>query len=76
MKKRINSVTLNPQYIKDDQGNKIFVVIPFKNFETMIEELQELDNVLIFDESKLSNEALMSIQEDLKKIESKRKKLK
>jgi PHD/YefM family antitoxin component YafN of YafNO toxin-antitoxin module len=36
-------LTVHPQYIKDAKGNKSLVILPAKEFDTLMEELQEND---------------------------------
>jgi PHD/YefM family antitoxin component YafN of YafNO toxin-antitoxin module len=45
-------LTLNPQYIKDANGNKSLVILSAKEFEAMMEELEELEDVRLYDEAK------------------------
>jgi len=43
---------LHPQYIKDTNGEKSLVVLPAIEFETLIEELEELQDIKLYDEAK------------------------
>lgn len=43
---------LHPQYIKDANGEKSLVVLSAKEFETIIEELEDLEDVKLYDEAK------------------------
>lgn len=45
-------VTLKPQYITDITGKKISVVLPMKDFEAIMEELEELEDIKLYDEAK------------------------
>lgn len=45
-------LTLNPQYIKDADGNKSLVVLPLKEFDDILEELEELEDIKLYDEAK------------------------
>ena len=36
-------LTLHPQYITDNAGNKLSAILPINEFSTLIEELEELD---------------------------------
>lgn len=45
-------LTLNPQYIKDTEGNESLVILPSKEFETLIKELEELEDIKLYDEAK------------------------
>lgn len=43
---------LHPQYIKDANGEKSLVILPAKEFETLMEELEDLEDVKLYDEAK------------------------
>jgi len=43
---------LHPQYIKDANGEKSLVVLPAIEFETLMEELEELQDIKLYDEAK------------------------
>lgn len=67
-------LTVHPQYITDNTGRKISVVLPMKEFKTIMEELDELEDIRLYDDAKSSNEPSISIDEAFKMIEAKRKK--
>jgi PHD/YefM family antitoxin component YafN of YafNO toxin-antitoxin module len=66
-------LTLHPNYITDKTGKKISVVIPIKDFEAIMDELEELNDIKLYDESKKSNEPSIPIDDAFKMIEAKRK---
>ncbi len=45
-------LTVNPQYIKDADGNKSLVVLPVKEFENIMEELEDLEDIRLYDKAK------------------------
>ena len=45
-------LTLHPQYIKDSNGNKSMVILPAQEFDTIMEELEELEDIKLYDEAK------------------------
>ena len=45
-------ISIHPQYIKDINGQKSLVILPAKEFDTMIEELEELEDIKLYDEAK------------------------
>ena len=47
---------IHPQYITDKDGKKVSVVIPLAEYEQILEELDELDDIRLFDESKANSE--------------------
>lgn len=66
-------LTIKPQYITDQKGKKISVVLPIKDFKAIMEELEELEDIKLYDEAKKSNEPSIPIDEAFKMIEAKRK---
>ncbi len=66
-------LTIKPQYITDNTGKKISVVLPLNDFKAIIEELEELEDIKLYDEAKKSDEPSISIDEAFKMIENKRK---
>ncbi len=44
-------LTLHPQYIKDTAGKKL-VVLPQTEFDTLIEELEDIEDVKLYDDAK------------------------
>ncbi len=66
-------LSVKPQYITDNAGKKISVVLPMKDFKTIMEELEELEDIRLYDEAKSSNEPSIPIDEAFKIIEANRK---
>jgi PHD/YefM family antitoxin component YafN of YafNO toxin-antitoxin module len=66
-------LTLNPQYITDNSGKKISVVLPLEEFKTIMQELEELEDIKLYDEAKAADEPSVPIDEAFKLIEAKRK---
>jgi hypothetical protein len=65
-------LTVHPKYITDSTGKKISVVIPIKDFKAIMEELEELEDIKLYDEAKKSNEPSIPINDAFKMIEAKR----
>lgn len=66
-------LTINPQYITDNTGKKISVVLSLKDFNAIMEELEELEDIKLYDEAKKANEPSIPIDDAFKMIEAKRK---
>ena len=47
---------MHPQYVTDKKGKKVSVILPIKEFKTMIDELEELEDIRMYDEAKKSKE--------------------
>lgn len=61
---------VNPQFITDTTGNRISVVLPMREFETIMEELEELEDIRLYDAAKAdSNEPSVPINEAFEMIE-------
>lgn len=43
---------IHPQFITDNNGNKISAVIPINEFNTIMEELEDLEDIKLYDEAK------------------------
>ena len=43
---------IHPQFITDNNGNKIYAVIPINEFNTIMEELEDLEDIKLYDEAK------------------------
>ena len=65
-------VTVHPQYITDTQGKKLSVVLPLDEFKTIMEELEELEDIRLYDEAKSANEPSIPIDEAFAIIEAER----
>lgn len=69
-------LTIHPQYIKDSAGKNL-VVLPQKEFEIILEELEELEDIRLYDEAKKKDTGeRIPMKEAFKMIETKRKKKK
>jgi len=44
--------TIYPQFINDIHGQRAMVVLPVKDFDMIMEELEELDDIRLYDEAK------------------------
>ena len=66
-------LAIHPQFIKDANGNKSFVILPAKDFESLMEELDDREDVRLYDEAiKNDTGERISMEEAFKMIEAKR----
>lgn len=63
--------TIHPQFITDTAGKKL-VILQQKEFNSIIQELEELEDIKLYDLGKKDNESF-PIDEAFKIIENKRK---
>jgi PHD/YefM family antitoxin component YafN of YafNO toxin-antitoxin module len=64
--------TIQPQFITDNKGKKISVILPLKDFNAIMQELEELEDIKAYDKAKKSKEDSVPIDLAFKMIESKR----
>ncbi|MEO7311331.1 MAG: hypothetical protein ABIX01_13095 [Chitinophagaceae bacterium] len=63
-----------PQYITDNKGNKLSVVLPMNDFKKIMDELEELEDIRLYDEAMARKEPSMPIDKAFKMLDAKRKK--
>ncbi len=68
-------LNIHPQYITDTAGRKL-VILPMKEFKNIMEELEDLEDVKLYDRAKASKEPSIPIDDAFKIIEAKRKRKK
>jgi hypothetical protein len=67
-------LTIHPQYIKDTKGKNSLVVLPAKEFDIILEELEEMDDIRLYDEAKKNDTGeRIPMEQAFKMIEAKRK---
>ncbi len=65
--------TIIPQYITDSEGQKLSVILHIQDFNFIMDELEELEDIKLYDEARKSDEPSVKIDEAFKMIEAKRK---
>ena len=65
-------ITISPQYIKDTAGKKL-VVLPAKQFYSIMEELEDLEDIKRYDTAKKRKQSFVDADTAFKQIEAKRK---
>jgi PHD/YefM family antitoxin component YafN of YafNO toxin-antitoxin module len=43
---------MKTQFVTDDHGKKLAVILPIEDYEKMVEELEDLEDVRLYDEAK------------------------
>jgi hypothetical protein len=66
-------LTVHPEYLTDNEGNKVSVVLPINEFKKLMDEIEELENIRLYDESKVANEPSVPLDEAFNMIEANRK---
>jgi PHD/YefM family antitoxin component YafN of YafNO toxin-antitoxin module len=64
---------MKTQFITDDHGKKVAVILPVKDYEKMMEELDELECIKAYDKAKARKQEFIPAADVFKAIEQKRK---
>ena len=56
----------NQQIIRDSKGNKIGVFLPIEEYEKILDQLEELEDIKAYDEYKASEEESIPLREAIK----------
>jgi hypothetical protein len=57
---------MKTQFITNSEGNKIAVILPIGKYAKMIEDLEELDDIRLYDEAKKDKSASIPFDKYLK----------
>lgn len=64
----------NPQFITNKKGKKLPVVLSMKDYERILADLEELEDIRLYDEAKKTKDISVSADKAFKQVESRRKK--
>jgi hypothetical protein len=66
-------MTLHPQFVTDSNGKAVSVILPMKEFQSILEELEELEDIKLYDKAKKNDDGVrIPMDEAFRKIEAKR----
>ncbi|RPD41680.1 hypothetical protein EG028_09640 [Chitinophaga barathri] len=63
---------MKAQFITDSSGKKVAVVLPVKAFEKVMEDLEELDDIRLFDRAKRSAAKGVPMKDAFSQVEARR----
>lgn len=63
---------METQYITDKKGKKIAVILSIKDYQKMLDELETVEDVKLYDKAKKNREESMVAEEAFKAIETNR----
>jgi PHD/YefM family antitoxin component YafN of YafNO toxin-antitoxin module len=66
-------IIFKEQYIVDEKGNRVGVLLDIKDFQKLMEELEELEAIRAYDAAKASGDEVIPFEQAIAEIESKRK---
>jgi hypothetical protein len=63
---------MKTQFLTDEKGKKISIVIPLAEYRRMLEDLEELEDIRLFDEVKAKSEKSIPLDDYLKRRQEKK----
>jgi PHD/YefM family antitoxin component YafN of YafNO toxin-antitoxin module len=64
---------MKTQFVTDDHGKKVAVILSIKDYEKIMDDLDELDCIKAYDQSKSRKQEFVPASDVFKAIEQKRK---
>jgi len=66
-------ISVHPQYIKDNNGKKTFVILPTKEFDILLQNMEELEDIHLYDQAREEDDGQrIPMEEAFRLIEAKR----
>jgi hypothetical protein len=65
-------ITLNPQFIKDANGNNTLVVLTSEEYGKILEELEEVEDIKLYDNAKKGKQEFIEANQAFEEIEKNR----
>jgi len=62
-------IAVHPEYIVDDKSNRKAVVLPYKEWEGILEEMEELEDIRAYDAAKNESDESIPFHQAIKEIE-------
>ena len=63
---------LKQQFIEDNQGQRIAVLLPIDEYNKMLAQLEEMEDIKAYDAAKASDDETIPFEQAIKEIEAKR----
>lgn len=67
---------MRTQFVTDDHGKKLAVILPIKEYNKMVDDLEELEDIKLYDAAKKGKQKFIDAEEAFREIEEKRGKKK
>jgi hypothetical protein len=67
---------MRTQFVTDAHGKKLAVILPIKEYNKMVDDLEELEDIKLYDAAKKGKQEFVDAEEAFRQIEEKRSKKK
>lgn len=61
-------IDLHPEYIIDEHEHKKAVIIPYPEWEKVLEEMEELEDIRAYDAAKAENDEILPFDQAIEEI--------
>jgi hypothetical protein len=65
-------IKINERYIVDAEGNRVSVILDLDTYQQLLEALEELEDIIAYDEAKASGETPIPLDQAIAEIEQER----
>ncbi len=66
-------ISIKGRYVVDEKGKKTGVILDIKDYQRMLDELEELESIRAYDSARSSGNEVVPFEEAVKEIEHRRK---
>ncbi len=65
---------MKTQFVTDNHGNKLAVILPIKEYNKMVDDLEELEDIKLYDAARKGKQEFVNAEQAFKEIEEARRK--
>lgn len=66
-------ISIKGHYVVNEKGKKTGVILDIKDYQRILDELEELESIRAYDVAKASGDEVVSFEQAVKEIERRRK---
>lgn len=66
---------MKTQYVTDDNGKKVAIILPIDIYQKMLNELEEMEDIKLYDKAKQSSQEYLDAEQAFKEIDRNREKI-
>jgi hypothetical protein len=63
---------MRTQFVTDDHGKKLAIILPIKEYNKMVDGLEELEDIKLYDAAKKGEQEFIDAEQAFEEIEKKR----
>lgn len=63
---------MRTQFVTDDHGKKLAVILPIKEYNKMVDDLEDMEDVKLYDAAKKGDQEFIDAEQAFREIEEKR----